>query len=114
RPLKGQKIVHSPVQPTTPNQNQAARELRRLVRHPAVDGLGREPVAGFNLVRMQRKWSLVAAAVNPDKLITGFRTGVHLEQSFRSLLQPDTQFLPNFADGTRLVSFASIQMAGGR
>src|SRR5216683_3071999 len=66
-----------------PYHEQRAGKLLRPFHHPTPDRLGREPVAGFDLLGVQTERALGSAAIDPDMFLIGFRRSGELEKPLR-------------------------------
>src|SRR5207244_12352 len=97
-----------------PNQNKTAGKLAGPLRQPPIERSRPKPVAALNLPGMQRERPFRATAIYPDKFVSRLRTGRDLEQPFRRSGQLQTDFLAQFPNGTLVISFAGVQVAGRR
>src|SRR4030095_4588740 len=97
-----------------PNKDEGAGEIFRTALHPTGDLVALKPLAGFNFVRMQHKWSFMERTIRPTEFLTGCRASIQFKHSDRWPGQADADFLQNLAHGAGIVVLATVQVSRGR
>src|ERR1041385_1029456 len=97
-----------------PDSPERAREILRTLRNPARHRVRREPVAAFDLFRIQCERTLRFAAVNPDEILVGVRSRGELEKFFQRRRRAQPDLLAQLADRAGVVVLAAIQMSRRR
>ena len=80
---------------------------------PVVQGLRREPRAGFDFFGVEVERAFVLAAIDPDEFLAGLFAGFDAQYAVGHAGESHAEFFVDFAHGTSVVILTGVEVAGG-